>query len=352
MRKHVLFFVHGMGVYVDGQGKASNAWSQSAAKLLKQQYQKYAVAKRKSFDDTFEVVHINYDVEFHKLVTRWADESAKVTALAIPAAAPAQKLLKWLNGARETDANFAWTHFSDVVLYKFFELMRQRVKISVANQFQSALAPNHEGAVSSWSVIAHSLGTSITHDVLHALDATTSNQAGISILDAMVPSATVIAMIANVSKVMEGRDVDVYNSMVVPSSMVQNQSVCFQYLNCNNKFDPFVQPVPFKPTGPQWALAESNQTYVDIPIENIHETNVHSLANYLVNPAVHIALLERMLGFGTISEAEKKKAHDTFENVPQELLLDGAVKLAGLAQDTDWFEMVGKYFALLELANV
>lgn len=349
MRKHVLFFVHGMGVYVDKQGKPSNAWSQAAAKSFKAQYQKYAVAKRKSFDDTFEVVHINYDLEFHKLVTRWAEESAKVTGAGIPAAAPAQKLVKWLNGANDQE-KFAWTHFSDVVLYKFFALMRQRVKISVANQFHAALAPNHEGAVSSWSVIAHSLGTIITHDVLHAMDSTTTNEAGISIMDPMVSSATVIAMLANVSKVMEN-DVDVYKSMVVPSSMVQNQSACFQYVSCNNKFDPFVRPVPFKPSGPQWALAESNQTFVDIPTENIHDTNVHSLDNYLVNPDVHITLIERMLGMGTISDAEKKKARDEFQNVSDTIVEQGVQKLLALAQDQDWFEMVGKYFALVEAAN-
>lgn len=361
MRKHVLLFVHGMGAYVSAAGEADNTWSIAAAAALKEQYDKYALIRRKSFEDRFEVVHINYDTEIFKLVSRWQTESRAVLAAGVPSAAPATKLLKWLNDAAKLDDNFAWTHAACVILYFFFPLMRQRLKIHVAGQIQKALAPNEDGAVATWSVIAHSLGTIVTHDVLHAMDSTTPNEAGVSALDAMVPSANVIAMIANVSKLLE-TDVRVYDSLVVPQSMVQNQSCCFSYLNCNNRFDPFVQPVPFRP-GPEktaWKLAEANGSYLDIATENIHELNVHSLRNYLANPKVHIPLLEALVGGGMVTDEERLKANNEFQNIPDALLQTGLEKVKGrvtteLGGNPDaarWFDLAGVFFALLRKEGV
>ena len=246
MRKHVLFFVHGMGSYVTASGSASNKWSMDAAKALKTHYDKYLIPSSVAFDDRFEVVHINYDTEFHKLLKRWDDEASRILASGNANAPEVQDLLGWLSGVSGTNDNFAWTHVSDVILYWFFSLVRQRIKAHVATQFRNALAPNAEGAVTSWSVIAHSLGATIVHDVLHALDSTTPDDAGISILDSMVPSANAVCMVANVSKIME-TDVKVYDSLVTPASAVKPATACFNYLNFNNVWDPFVTPEPFDP---------------------------------------------------------------------------------------------------------
>lgn len=354
MRKHVLFFVHGMGAYVNAKGEPDNTWFDDAKNALKEQYDKYEFVKRKRFEDTFELVYVNYDTEIFKLVKRWQDESQKILAAGIPAAVPAQKLVGWLDNAAQLDNNFAWSHAACVILYYFFSLMRQRIKIHVANQFQKALAPNQDGAVSTWSVIAHSLGTIVTHDVLHAMDSTTPNQAGISILDTMVPSANVIAMVANVSKILE-TDPKVYESLVVPQSMVQNQSVCYNYLNCNNQYDPFVLPEPFNPGDREaWALAKANGTYVDISIRNVHELNVHSIRNYLVNPDVHIPLLEKLVGVGSIAPQEAAAERGKFKDVPDTAIkqkLNGITtrlheKVPDQWNKNAWFELAGKFFAL------
>jgi len=359
MRKHVLFFVHGMGAYVNDKGEPDNTWFDDAKNALKEQYDKYPFVKYKPFEDTFELVYINYDTEIFKLVKRWQDESEKMLATAIPAA-PEKKLVGWLNNAAQLDNNFAWSHAACVILYRYFPLMRQRIKIHVATQFHKALAPNSDGAVSTWSVIAHSLGTIVTHDVLWAMDSSTPVQAGISVLDAMVPSANVIAMLANVSKVLE-TDAKVYESVVVPQSMVQNQSACYNYLNYNNEFDPFVLPAPFDPLAPDvtprvrepWALAKANGTYLDISIRNVHEVNVHSIRNYLVNPAVHIPLLEKLVGVGSITKREKDAAQEQFENVPtakikrqfDKIQTDLRQELKRESKESVWFTRVGKFFA-------
>jgi hypothetical protein len=361
MRKHVLFFVHGMGAYVTADGAADDTWSKDAAAALEEQYNKYPFVKRRPFNERFEVVHINYDTEIFKLVKRWQDEAQSVQAAGVATAGPALKLVSWLDGGAKLEDNFAWTHAACVVLYYFFPLMRQRLKIHVAGQIQRALAPNAQGAVSTWSIIAHSLGTMVVHDVLHAMDSTTPNQAGISVLDTMVPSAQVVAMISNVCKVLEN-DVDVYGeSLVVPQSMVRNQSCCFSYFNCNNRFDPFVRPLPFAPPRehPTWALARSNGTYLDIETANVHETNVHSLRNYLVNPDVHIPLLEHLVGFGSITDEEKSAARAGFKDLPDAVIETTRQKLTtqlsehfgGSPKVEQWFDLAGVLFSMLKKSN-
>jgi hypothetical protein len=351
-----------MGAYVNAAGEEDHTWSIDAAAALKEQYNKYAFVRHVPFDDRFQVVHINYDTEIFKLVKRWQTESQSILSTGVVTAEPAVKLVKWLDGGAKLDDNFAWTHAACVILYRFFPLMRQRLKIHVATQMQKALAPNEAGAVSTWSIVAHSLGTKVVHDVLHAMDSTTPNEAGISILDTMVPSAQVVAMIANVSKVLEDDDVNVYDGLVVPQSMVQNQSCCFSYLNCNNAFDPFTRPLPFRPpaTHQAWALAKANGTYLEIETHNVHEVNVHSLRNYLVNPAVHIPLLEHLVGLGSVTDEEKLKAKEDFRNVPKETI-DAARKqiearlrdqFAGDPKVAQWFDLAGIFFQLLRTANV
>lgn len=345
MRKHVLFFVHGMGSYVTAAGAPSHAWSKAAAKSLKAQYDKYLLLKSIPFEDRFDVINVNYDTEFHKLLKRWDDEASKILASGNAAAPEVQKLLGWLQGGAATDDNFAWSHVSDVILYKFFSLVRQRIKVHVANQFRNALAPNADGAVTSWSVIAHSLGTIVTHDVLHALDSTTPNQAGISILDSMVPSANAVCMIANVSKIMEN-DIAVYESLVVPSSAVEPHTACFNYLSCNNKWDPFVIPEPFAPQGNvPWDVAAANESFLDIETENVHDINVHSLDNYLINPAVHIPLLERLCGLGSVLPDEKEQAFEEFEDIPDETVESAFDELIEEFEDEEWIELIGMLYA-------
>jgi hypothetical protein len=346
MRKHVLFFVHGMGSYVTASGSPSHAWSRAAAKSLKEQYDKYLLLGSIPFDDRFDVVHINYDTVFHKLLKRWDDEASRILASGDAAAPEVQDMLGWLTDSSSGTDNFAWTHASDVVLYWFFSLVRQRIKTHVANQFRNVLAPNSEGAVTSWSVIAHSLGTTVTHDVLHALDSTTPNEAGISILDSMVPSANAVCMIANVSKIMQ-TDIDVYDeSLVVPSSAIRPSTACFNYLSFNNIWDPFVTPDPFDPRGnPSWDVAESNDTFLDVEIENVHEKNVHSIDNYLVNPAVHIPLLERLCGIGSVLDSEKDDAFEQFENVPDETVEAAFDELIARFPEATWLELIGQLYS-------
>ncbi len=348
MRKHVLFLVHGMGDNVNDDGSLQTDWADGARQTLEGLYNQYGILKSVPFDERFEVVAIHYDTVFNNLISRWAEQSAALRATGVPIDGIVGDVFKWLEDGAKQEDNFAWTHVADVVLYRFFSLVRQKVKTHVAKQFTAALKPNNEGSVSSWSVVAHSLGCAITHDVLHAMDATSPSQDGISILDAMVPSASVVAMISNVSKVLEN-DVGVYDSQLVPPTQIKPNTACFHYLSANNKFDPFVLPERFDPKNePEWTQAKKNKSFLDIRISNVHEVNVHSFKNYLVNPDVHIPLFERMAGRGTISSQEKTVAKEDFDDIEAETVLKEAKALVKDSKAESWFELVGKYYGLLK----
>jgi hypothetical protein len=159
---------------------------------------------------------------------------------------------------------------------------------------------------------------------------------------------------------LESEEAPVYDSLLVPQSMVRNQSCCFSYFNCNNALDPFVQTPRFRPPAdhPAWALAKANGTYVDIETRNVHDLNVHSVRNYLVNPAVHIPLLEYLVGLGAITKEEKKRAHAAFADVPDatlETALDAIERRVRQelesVTDRPWFQLAGLFFSLLGTAN-
>lgn len=320
LRKHILFFVHGMGVYKDGLPEAGKDWFAVSLAALQGEYAKYKdLAAFYPFDKTFEIVNINYDLIFHSIVTRWAEESAKVGAAVGANNHTIASLVGWLTKANNTE-DFIWSHAVDVALYRFFPTVRQRVKANVALKIFNALQANDSGPVSRWSVIAHSLGTIVTHDVLHAMDTTTPKEAGVPVLESTAPSAQLVAMVANVSKAMEN-DVKVYDgpvnggTHVIPRNNLQDDTVCEEYLNINNRFDPFTIPIPFSPgTDSRWREADRIKRYEDVSVDHVHGiTNVHGFDHYIANPAAHIPIFRALTGNSMISEAEERDARKNFK---------------------------------------
>lgn len=344
MRKHVLFTIHGMGVFVDAEGEVDTRWSDETAAVFKELYSRYFDSP--SFDERFEVVALSYDDVFNDVVQRWASESRAIKEKGVEAAADATKMLGWLEAGADLDDNFAWNHVGDVILYRFFLLVRQRVKARVAKQIHDALKPNADGSVTRWFVLAHSLGTGVIHDTLHAMNTTTPNEDGVSLLDAAVPAASVVAMLANVSKRVE-TDVDVYQSVVVPPK------ACEVYISANNRFDPIVAeslqiPERFSPDGvAAWEDARLDEAFLDIEISNVHEVNTHSVKNYLVNPAVHIPILEAMMGYGSIPPAKKQQVTDDFSDLPDALIKARLDELKSRV-DPAWMERIARLLPMLE----
>lgn len=321
MAKHVIFLIHGMGVYVDKEAKPQSAWFDEAVKSLKKNYNKYERTKKLfPFDQAFKVVNLEYDTLFHKIVSNWADESSKVGAAIGARSSLVKSLTGWLKGADDTD-DFVWSHLVDAALYRFFPTVRQAVKAHIALQIYDALGVQEDGSVKDWSVIAHSQGTIVVHDALHAMDIKTTSQSGVPLLDAASGRARCVAMIANVSKLLE-TDVNVYKEThVIPPSPGNTDSVCHHYLNINNKYDPFTLVRPFNPRGlSDWEQARAAHTYDEICVSHIQAANTHGFSHYLDNPQVHIPLFRAMLADAVVTKAEERDAKKAYKLVKSDSL--------------------------------
>ena len=297
MSKHLIFFIHGMGQHKDG-------WSDAAWKTLKDAFISYSELNKYVFEDNFERVEIIYDEEFELYRKRWKDDSSKLIDLITTGGASNHLVEQIANlGASFGKDTFFTTHLMDVVMYRFLSLVRTPVRISVAKQITKALINSAQTGTVNWSVVAHSLGTSVGHDTLHYMF-----QGGESSIDALsrqqfAPQTGLF--VANVSRVLQST-VKAYASLVRPSW--QRTTGIFEYfLNTHHALDPIPKPKPFDP-GFDWideaTRAKDFSRYQDIRISEITKPNIHDLDHYLANPLVHIPFFRTLFGLKNIIPAK------------------------------------------------
>lgn len=314
MAKHALVFVHGMGEYADG-------WHEPAMTVLSAAFAEYEAFKGTAFTDLVTPVPTNYSTLFTKLREQWKKEVGAIkTTLgqqldAVDKTEKAKVDKEIDNVAEKIGAgadSFAWTHAMDVVLYRFFALARHAVNVDLAQQIMAkATTAQFDG----WSVIAHSLGTAVTHNTLHALY-TTQLVPGQPPLKPMETRPKVLAMIANVSRVLQLPDLKVFGSKVCPGSALLDR-VCQIYLNVRHQWDPFTIPQPFIPD-PGWpdAVTFNSSQYQHIRPSHLRlkkYMDVHDLAHYLMNPRVHVPIFRGIFGDSVIPPPEHTRACETFD---------------------------------------
>jgi hypothetical protein len=316
MAKHVIFMVHGIGDF-----KSAKAWHDSYKDLLPELYKGYEFAEFLPFDELFELKPVFYNDEFQRLRKQWATAAAEVADLMTPGKfglGALQQVTEWAGSANKDD--FVRTHILDVILYRFFPDVAGAVRASVHKQLMEGI----KGA-KSWSVVAHSLGTSVTHDSL------------VWMFDGRAPDGKLppegfrmeaLAMIANVSRVLEssgyvdedGNNLnfhwDAYRSVVQPNAKI-TKGVCSRFLNVRHTWDPVPLPKQFKPAAdwPDAATRASAGAFLDIQIDEIEDieklADIHDLGHYLRNPRVHIPLFRSLLPIkGLIPPEEEKKKVD------------------------------------------
>jgi hypothetical protein len=320
MSKHVVFFVHGVGDL-----QSAKEWQASYEDLLPKLYNRYDCSALLPFDEQFELKPVFYNDEFDDLRKKWAKAAEDVLPLMTPGkfgGGALTTLTEWAEGA---DTNTVLrTHALDVVLYRFFPNVAAAVRANV----QAQLLAGIKGA-DRWSIVAHSLGTSVVHDTL------------VWMFDPKAPKGRLpasgfrleaLAMIANVSRVLEsygyedkdGNDLgatwDVYRSVVHPN-VKPSKGACASFLNVWHTWDPIPVPKQFKPASdwPDAATRATEGAFLDIEIgefEGVKKiTSVHDIEHYLRNPSVHIPLFRRLIpigegGRGLIPDGEMKKAVD------------------------------------------
>lgn len=350
MAKHLLFLVHGVG-------DTKPDWSQPIQELIRTLYAGYHISKLMPFDQNFAFQEINYNAKFDARRTAWKTASASVLkALGDGGMKPGAitKLTSWSEESAKDD--FLNTHALDVVMYRFLSLEAEQVRTAVQQQVLSALAAQPANEHGRWSVIAHSLGTSVMHDVLHQLFSP-NRPAAWGPLPAGLFKPNVVMMLANVSRLLEntdffGKDGDVYRSVVHPGPSA-SVAACDYFINVRHEWDPIPKPKLFRPAD-DWpdAATRAEGRYINVVINAIEQPNVHDFAHYLKNPKSHVPLFRLLTVPGLLPDDEFATACRAYEEgTPLEKFRKEAKRLEKLSlpeSEQDWrniLAMLRAYFS-------
>jgi len=309
MPKQVIFLVHGMG-------DTSTGWSKPVQELIKSKYSLYRVAKRQKFNSNFAFKEINYNHVFEDHIQTWK-ENSKLLTNKLEASGADDKVLNSLTSIPNKTAreSFSNTHILDVILYRFMKGLKSQVITDISNQIVGKL---NESIVSNnlpkYSIVCHSLGTAVMHDVMQAN--LTTNQLPLSTAYG-IPNTYMT--IANVSRVLEDSDTKVYTSAVRPRLKDRSKLFgCTRFINVRHELDPFTKVRTFKPPWKKGAAKPLNNlfsdSYEDIRVSGLTGVNPHDLEHYLENPDTHVALFRGLSGKRAISAKE----HDAQNQLHQQ----------------------------------
>jgi hypothetical protein len=304
MAKHYLFLVHGMGDFADD-------WSKGARKLLADIHDTYRAEYNKgrapidqwpAFADIFEVKELNYNRFFESLRESWKKAGKAVSDQIVKSKSGADanekqrldEVNKYVGALlkKPSGDEFWATHALDVVLYRFCAGVAQRIRVDLAKSILTTLDKAPASGTVRWSILGHSLGTSVVHDTLHAIFSNPKTTAKDK------PRATLVAMFANVSRLLEQKKppVDVYESEVFPNTN-SIRGACDYYLNAWHQWDPIPRVRPFEPWA-TWPDADTrtNGRYLDRDLSVVTSKEIHSLEHHLLDPRVHVPLFRCLTG--------------------------------------------------------
>jgi hypothetical protein len=344
MDKHIVFFVHGMGTH-------DATWHEAGVNILKSALTEYDAFGDRPLLDHIQVIPIVYDDKIETWRRRMSEDFAGFRAAFLadvdPAEAKGESLTKQLDQLESwigagVDPGFGWTHAADVLIYRWMYTLRMQIDVTVGTQITKHLA---EKGNAKWSIVAHSLGTSVAHNVLNML-----YSRGVGDAPPWQPAEIrpqVLMMVANVSRVLQRPGAKVYETSVRPGRSTAG-ALCAYYLNVRHKLDPFVYPMPFNPDlWPECGTYASN-AYQHLQPAHIHFEKseilkVHDLDHYFKNPRVHVPLFRALFGNALIPDAEYLQAKTMFDSKIASGNIDAArSKLEGMlpAPATDWKTLI------------
>ncbi len=306
-----VYFVHGIG-------KHGKEWLDEAddgttpREQLADAWKRYGKSLGK-MEDHLRLVPICYDNVYTDLYAAWSEAVATLRTHLVghPGAADT---LKPLLDAAERPANgvandeFLFTHVFDLLWYWGNSLVQGKIVSSVARQILDDLVNYYEKPGNSFSIVAHSMGTSVVHKVLQALYTEPQYRDRLS----SRLKFKVVMQISNTSYALSANRDSHYTNVVKPSAYA-NAGVCWTMINVACRYDPVSELIPFDPPA-DWldSYSQSSGSYLAVRTARIATPNVHSIARYIENPLVHIPLFERLRGV-TIPAPLKKKAFEEFD---------------------------------------
>lgn len=299
MAKYKVIMIHGVGKQDPGQ------WSTPIVAKLKEVASNYQWFKNNPLETRADFIEISYDDLIEAVIKQWSTEANGVAKAVAEQQVTAGKVLEVLGQGGDSE-EFYWDNVADVIIYRFFRTFRYAIRGKVAKALKDALQPYFAGEVDTkYMVIAHSMGTMVTHDAIYELMYGTWAGAE-NALKGKNFKFDSICMLANTGLLLQtelpGNGQSVYDSPIAAGE------AAFHYLNCNNKYDPITWARSFKPS---WTTPGFEQPVVQ-HLDVLKPWTVHNMEFYLENPRVHIPILNRIVK-NVITANERDKAYADFK---------------------------------------
>jgi hypothetical protein len=307
--KHLVFLVHGIGLHKEG-------WSAAYQKQLVDLAGKYSGFAGKTLLDDVEFCEVTYDKIFDDQIQSWENNFDNLITDSPPGSEQSvREALEWMDGMSEQKDNFLWTHVADAVLWKISAYLRNHVITRVARIVAEGIDRKiSESAFSpKYSIIGHSMGTSVVHQSLAALASGAWSGDGFNAFNAGDVRFRSIHMIANVGHYFEPDPDEIYRGIVRPGIIDGMHGYCRKYFNYNNRFDPICWAGRFSPG---WTVDDG---FHDIPVSHLHSRDVHDISHYLANPKVHIPLIRSISSVRRIGSQEELDAIADFRQIGGEV---------------------------------
>lgn len=324
MAKPLLLMLHGVGSH-------SSNWADALVAQLGEIASTFPlISARGPLADQVEVRPLHYDTLFDEQLDRWEALGDRVKGFADDSAIKLPRLVSFLNDnlIPNDERGFVWNGVMDAVSYRGVTVTRDQIRTHVMKEVVSAInrhLAQHPGA--EVSMLGHSLGTIVTHDVLHLL----GTGAGGAAFSAKFTRLANVFMLANATRLGPGKFIDFKPdaSLTRPVSAGpvagSGNPYCGAFYNINNRWDPVGSWARFAPK--QWG-----DGLHDIEIRHIHQVNVHGFSHYLAHPRVHIPLLRALLGSFTIPERVAEQRTSDFTDLKPSSCVDA---IATLMNDLD-----------------
>ena len=248
---------------------------------------------------------LRYDSVFDDQLTRWRNTGKALKGFTRDTAIKVPRLVSFLdsNLVPPDEESFVWNAVMDAVTYRGVTVTRDQIRTHVMKEIVSAVnAHLDQEPGAEISILGHSLGTIVTHDVMHLLG--TGGQPGVEAFSAEFTRFANVFLVANASRLGPRKFIDIKSldsrtrPVGAPKPTDGGDPYCGAFYNINNHWDPIGSWARFAPQG--WG-----DRFHDIEVRHIHQVNVHGIDHYIEHPSVHIALFRALLGTFTIPERLK-----------------------------------------------
>jgi hypothetical protein len=307
MAKPLLLLLHGIGSH-------SSGWADHAIARLGEIAATFPdIAGGGPLASQVVLKPLRYDSVFDDQLKRWRDAGKAMKGFTKDTTIKVPKLASFLdsNLVPPDEESFVWNAVMDAVTYRGVTPTRGEIRTHVMKEIVSAVnAHLDKEPGAEVSILGHSLGTIVTHDVLHLL---ATGQGGAAFRAEFVRFANVF-LVANASRLGPKKFIDIKSDdsrtrpVGAPKPTDGGDPYCGAFYNINNHWDPIGSWARFAPQG--WG-----DRFHDIEVRHIHQVNVHGIDHYIEHPSVHIPLFRALLGHFVIPERLKEQREMAFPDL-------------------------------------